>query len=99
MPDSDANDFFEGRNRRLDYDNQEPVSQRDLLMEQILENIKTTPIGQVLNKIALLPGVRKDKILDIRRRITEGNYNLNQQLDLALDRVIEQLTSTHSEEE
>jgi len=66
---------------------------KDLVMEQILENINTTPIGQVLKKIAALPEVRKDKILDVRRRLTQGDYDLNVRLDIALDKVLEHLTS------
>lgn len=63
-----------------------------MIMEQILANINSTPIGQVLKRIATLPEVRKEKVLDLRRRITEGEYDLNERLDLAVDRVLEQLT-------
>lgn len=61
-------------------------------MEEILESINNTPIGQVLKRIATLPEVRKEKVLDLRRRITQGKYDLNEHLDVAVDRVIEQLT-------
>jgi negative regulator of flagellin synthesis FlgM len=61
-------------------------------MEQILENINTTPIGRVLKKIAMLPDVRRQKVLDLRRQLTEGNYNLSDRLDVALDRVLEEFT-------
>ncbi|OHB76711.1 MAG: hypothetical protein A2Z25_21785 [Planctomycetes bacterium RBG_16_55_9] len=63
------------------------------MMEQILENIHTTPIGQLLRKIASLPEVRQEKILDVRRQLTEGKYDLNERLDVAIDRVLERLTS------
>lgn len=63
------------------------------MMEQILQNIHTTPIGQLLRKIASLPEVRQEKILDVRRKLTEGKYDLNERLDVAIDRVLEQLTS------
>jgi len=66
---------------------------QDLLMEQILENINTTPIGHVLKKIASLPEVRKEKVLNVRRQITEGKYDLNERLDIVLDRVLEDLTA------
>jgi len=66
---------------------------KDLVMEQILDNINTTPIGQVLRKIASLPEVRKEKVLDVRRQLTEGKYDLNQRLDVALDKVLEYLTA------
>ncbi|KPK36353.1 MAG: hypothetical protein AMJ65_16270 [Phycisphaerae bacterium SG8_4] len=64
----------------------------DLVMEQILDNINTTPIGQVLKKIASLPEVRKEKVLNLRRQITRGEYDLNERLDVAVDKVIEHLT-------
>ena len=62
-------------------------------MEQILENINTTPIGQVLKKIALLPEVRRKKVLNVRQQLTEGKYDLNNRLDVALDKVLEDLTT------
>ena len=66
---------------------------KDFMMEQILENIHTTPIGQVLRKIASLPEVRKEKVLDVRRQLTEGRYDLNERLDVAIDKVLENLTT------
>ena len=70
-----------------------PVPEEDLIMEQILKNITTTPIGQVLKKIASLPEVRQEKILNLRRQLTEGKYNLNERLDVVLDKVLEELTT------
>lgn len=62
-------------------------------MEQILENVNNTPMGQVLKKIALLPEVRRDKVLNVRRQITEGSYNLGERLEVAIDKVLEDLTA------
>lgn len=62
-------------------------------MEQILENINSTPIGQVLKKIASLPEIRREKVMSLRREITEGRYDLAERLDVALDRVLEDLTA------
>lgn len=62
-------------------------------MEQILENISNTPVGQVLNSIASLPEMRREKVLRLRRQITEGRYDLSERLDVVLDRVLEDLTS------
>ena len=85
---------FDDQNREVDsIDEENSAADEDLLMEQILENINTTPIGQVLKKIASLPEVRKEKILDVRRQLTEGKYNLNERLDVALDKVLEDLTT------
>jgi hypothetical protein len=75
------------------FENENLVAEQDLLMEQILENINTTPIGKVLKKIASLPEVRKEKILDVRQQLSKGKYRLNERLDIALDRVLEDLTT------
>ena len=65
----------------------------DLVIEQILENINNTSIGQVLKKIASLPDARQKKVLGVRRQLTEGQYDLNERLDVALDKVLEDLTT------
>jgi len=91
MPDFDINDYLKGQNQEAANDNLS--ADRDLVMERILENINTTPIGQVLKRIASLPEVRREKVLDVRQRINEGQYNLNDRLDVALDKVLEDLTT------
>jgi len=71
--------------------NENPTAEEDMLMEQILENINATPIGQVLKRIASLPEVSREKVLNVRRQITEGNYDLDERLDFALEKVLEDL--------
>ena len=61
----------------------------DVLMQQILEDLSTTPQEPVLTKIASLPRTRQDKVLDIRRQLTEGTYTVADRLDMAIDRVLE----------
>ncbi len=63
----------------------------DLLMEQILDNMNSTPIGQVLKTIASLPDNRKQKVLRVRRQLTEGRYDLDERLDVALEKVLDDL--------
>ena len=89
MPERDLYGFREGGGG--DSKNQKLTLDADLLIEQILENINSTPIGQVLKKIASLPEVRQEKILDVRRQLTEGRYDLNRRLDNVLERVLEDL--------
>ena len=67
------------------------VADDDLLMEQILDNMNGTPLGQVLKKIAVMPDVRKQKVLKVRQQLTEGRYNLTERLDLALEKVLDDL--------
>ena len=67
------------------------IADDDLLMEQILDNMNGTPLGQVLKKIAVMPEVRKHKVLKVRQQLTEGKYNLSERLDLALEKVLDDL--------
>jgi hypothetical protein len=91
MPNFDVNGRFGGQKRKGDSLNEN--MDEDLVMEQILENLNTTPIGQVLKRIALLPEVRQQKVLDVRRQLTEGKYDLSSRLDVALDKVLEDLAT------
>ena len=88
MPNFDYSSRFNGKNRHLDHIDDSLAPDKDLLMEQILENLNTTPIGQVLKKIASLPENRKEKILNVRQQLTEGKYDLNEHLDIALEKVL-----------
>jgi len=84
-------DSFEDRNRFFDSASEGVDADEDLMMEKILDNINTTPIGQVLKKISSLPEVRTEKVLDVRRQLTEGSYDLNERLDVALEKVLDDL--------
>ncbi len=93
MRDFDVNGCFEEQDFGAELTGRNLPADEDLLMEEILDNISTTPLGQVLKKIASLPEVRRDKVLEIRRRLTKGQYDLGERLDIALDRVLEDLTT------
>ncbi len=93
MSDFDCSSRFNGQNHQVDSFEDNLAPDKDLVMEQILENLNVTPIGQVLKKIASLPEVRQDKIIDLRRQLTEGKYEINEHLDIALDKVLEDLTA------
>jgi len=93
MSDFDVKDCFEDQNQPEAIVNEDLTLDEDLVMEQILENINNTPIGQVLKKIASLPEVRQEKVLGVRQQLTEGNYDLTGRLNFALDKVLEDLTA------
>ena len=93
MTDFDSREQFEDLNAENGFNEESLAADSDLVMEQILDNINSTPIGQVLKKIASLPEVSQKRILGLRQEITKGNYDLNGRLDVALDRVLEELTT------
>lgn len=92
MPDFELNDYLDAQDLQANYSDDELSCDRDLTMEQILENINNTPIGQVLKKIAILPEVRKEKVLNVRQKLNTGEYDLNNRLDITIDKVLEDLT-------
>ena len=93
MSDFDSSSRIKGQNRQVDSVDDSLAPDKDFIMEQILENLNTTPIGKVLKKIASLPDGRKEKVLDVRQQLTEGKYEFNEYLDVALDKVLEDLTA------
>lgn len=93
MPTFDFDSRFRTGNHQVTNGSEGLAPNTDLMMEQILANIHTTPIGQVLRKIASLPEVRQEKILNVRRQLTEGRYDLNEHLDQAIERVLENLSA------
>jgi hypothetical protein len=93
MPNIDYSKCFGDNSQKAETVNEDLIKEQDWLMEQILENINTTPIGQVLKRIASLPEVRRKKVLDVRQQLNKGNYNLSERLDGALDKVLEDLTT------
>lgn len=92
MRDFDFTSFWE-HEQQSDCLSEDLAAENDLTMEQILENLNATPLGQVLKNIASLPEIRQQKILNVRQQLTEGKYNLNERLEIALDRVLEDLTT------
>jgi anti-sigma28 factor (negative regulator of flagellin synthesis) len=65
----------------------------DALMERILGKMKATPQEEVLKRIASLPSTRRDKVLDIRRQIAEGTYEVADRLEGTIDRVLDAITA------
>ena len=93
MPDFDSSRLGQGDERWVNPVDMDLARDRDLLMEEILENIHNTPLGQGLKSIACLPELRREKVLRLRRQITEGQYDLSERLDVVLDKVLEDLTT------
>jgi hypothetical protein len=91
MPDLDSDSLAKDNGPWVNPLETDLARDRDLIMEQILENINHTPLGQVLKKIASLPEVRQQKVLRLRRQITAGRYDLTERLDEVLDKVLEDL--------
>ena len=93
MPDASFSAFGQEHNHRVNPLAMNLSQDEDSVMEQILDNIQSTPLGIVLKRIASLPEVRQEKVLRVRRQITQGRYDVTERLDLALEKVLEDLTA------
>jgi len=65
----------------------------DFPTERLIKHIETNPIGKLLEMIAALPDVRYEKIEHARQQLSLSEEALDARLDIALDRVLEELTS------
>lgn len=93
MPDAGFSAFRQEHNRRVNPLAMNLSQDEDSVMEQILDSIQSTPLGVVLKRIASLPEVRQEKVLRVRRQITQGRYDVTERLDMAIEKVLEDLTA------
>jgi anti-sigma28 factor (negative regulator of flagellin synthesis) len=63
----------------------------DQMAEEILNNMNNTPVGKLLKVIAALPEIRQDKVDQVKLELNNGTYDLDQNLDVALDAILEEL--------
>jgi len=84
------------RKNRKQVNSAEPLplwAESDFSTEQLLKHVETNPLGQLLKMIATLPDVRYEKIERARQKILLSDEALDAQVNLALDRVFEELTT------
>ncbi len=63
----------------------------DFLAGRLFENLNSTPLGRLLKIIASLPEIRQEKVVNARHRINCTEYETGTRLDMALDKVLEEL--------
>lgn len=68
-----------------------PNPTQDFFADKIMDNIHNTPLGKLLGIIAALPEIRQEKVEQGRRICRRKDAELDDQLDAAMDRVLEEL--------
>jgi negative regulator of flagellin synthesis FlgM len=56
------------------------------------DQVEISPLGRMLDGISRLPEVRHEKIEEIRSQIASGVYETPEKLELALDRMIDEMS-------
>lgn len=75
---------FGADSRQFDPDN-------ELFDSTIIDTINSSPVGRLLKLIGSLPEIRQEKVEKLRGQIDQQDYQIDDNLDVALDRVIEEL--------
>jgi Anti-sigma-28 factor, FlgM len=83
------NDLFTIKDRQMDslheYDDEFIDS-----AGEVYETMTSSPLGRLLGIISTLPEIRHEKVTSVRHQIDTGQYNITDNLDLALDMVLEE---------
>ena len=66
-------------------------AESDTLVEMLFDSMQCSPLGRLLKVISTLPEVRAEKVEHARRDIVQSDESLESRIDLALDRVLEEL--------
>ena len=63
----------------------------DMLVERLFDSMQSSPLGRLLSVISTLPEVRVEKVERARRHIDQPEECWDVRMDMALDRVLEEL--------
>jgi hypothetical protein len=66
-------------------------TETDVLVEKLFDSMQCSPLGRLLKIISTLPEVRAEKVEHARREVELSDECLESKMDLALDRVLEEL--------
>lgn len=55
------------------------------------DQVEISPLGQMLDGISRLPEIRHEKVEAIRQQIASGTYETPEKLDIALDRMLDEM--------
>ena len=56
------------------------------------DQVEISPLGRMLDGIARLPEIRHEKVEAIRREIAAGTYDTDEKFELALDRMMDDIS-------
>ncbi|MHC4489144.1 MAG: carbon storage regulator [Planctomycetota bacterium] len=62
------------------------------------DNVQLGITARVSKRIASLPKVRKEKVITVRRQLAKGKYPINERLNVALDKLLDDLITKRVEE-
>ncbi len=58
---------------------------------QIHDEVETSDPAQLLEQVRQLPEIRQDRVDAIRAKIAEGSYETKEKLDVAIERLLDEI--------
>jgi len=55
------------------------------------DHVEISPLGQMLDGIGQLPEIRQERVDEIRQQLSAGSYESTEKLEVAVDRLLEEL--------
>lgn len=83
--------FMQAKREQVDRFVQFKETQDEMLAQKIMDNIHNTPLGKLLGIISTLPEIRQEKVRHGRQLMRRTDCELDEQLNEAMDRVLEEL--------
>ncbi len=62
------------------------------------DKVRQRTTARLLEKVASLPKARKEKVLAVRQMLDAGKYSIDERLNVAIDRLIENLLTKEMKE-
>lgn len=56
------------------------------------DRVEISPLGQMLDSISQIPDIRHERVEEIRQQIATGTYETPEKLEMALDRLLDELS-------
>ena len=55
------------------------------------DHVEISPLGRMLDGISQLPDIRHERVEEVRQQIAAGTYETTEKLEIALDRLIDEM--------
>ena len=76
--------------QKIEEFSREPVDVAQIEKE-LFGDVNSTPLGQLLAMIGSLPDIRQEKVFSVRDKIDTEEYDVDKNLETAIDKVLEEL--------
>lgn len=82
-----------GESKIVEFRSSSPKVNVQQIEKEMFGDSNATPLGQLLEMIGSLPEIRQEKVYNVRDQLNTERYDIDNTLDSAIDKVLEELLS------